>query len=230
MAPKSIVAIDGPAGAGKSTVAQLTAKGLGFFYIDTGAMYRALALKVKRLSISSGNIAAVISLLDTTTIQLRYEKGRLQVFLDGEDVSQEIRKPYITETVSDIAKIKQVRDKMTHLQRALASKNDCVLEGRDIGTVVFPNAQFKFFIDADFEERAKRRYKELTGRNPSLTLEAVRKDLASRDHIDSTRECAPLKRADDAFYIDTTRLSIQQVVEIILSQIRSSLETSVPQP
>lgn len=216
---KSIVAIDGPAGAGKSTVAKLVAKKLGFLYIDTGAMYRALTLKVKRLRLNLKDKTAIIDIMKKTNINLKYNQGSLCVILDGEDITGEIRKPYITDGVSDIAKIKQVRKLMTQLQRKFAKDNDSVLEGRDIGTVVFPKAKYKFFIDADFKERVNRRFKELKENNENVTLEFVEKDLALRDKIDSTREFAPLKKAADAIYIDTTNLRINKVVEKIISCI-----------
>ena len=158
---KIIVAIDGPAGAGKSTVAKLLAKELHYLYIDTGAMYRALTLKVQRNNINVADEKAICALMHETEIKLLYADGLLTVLLDEKDVSEEIRKPRISNSVSDIAKIPGVRALMTSLQRDYAKNDNCVLEGRDIGTVVFPKAQFKFYIDADFNERTRRRFKEL---------------------------------------------------------------------
>ena len=212
---KIIIAIDGPAGAGKSTVAKLIAEKLGFIYIDTGAMYRSLALKVKRLGLNLENEKKITELAEKTSINLQYHNNKLKVILDNEDVSEEIRKPYITDRVSEVAKIKEVRKIMTNLQRQFAKNNNCVLEGRDIGTVVFPNAQYKFYLDADFTERTKRRFKELKEKKEKIQIMAVEKDLSQRDRIDSTRETAPLKKAQDAVYIDSTNLSIQQVVDKI---------------
>jgi cytidylate kinase len=217
---KSIIAIDGPAGAGKSTVAKLVAKKLGFLYIDTGALYRALTLKVKRKKIDIKNERAIIDLLKQSSLDLEYYQGNLKVLLDEEDVSEEIRKPYITDGVSEVSKIKEVRKIITDIQRRLARDDNSVLEGRDIGTVVFPNAKHKFFLDAHFDERVKRRFKELQDKNKGLLIESIQKDLATRDKIDSTREIAPLKKAKDAIYIDTTDLSINEVVDKIISQCR----------
>jgi len=218
---KSIVAIDGPAGAGKSTVAKLVAKKLGFLYIDTGALYRALTLKAKRNNLDFKNENAIINLLKQTDISLKYENYNLTVVLDKEDVSVEIRKPYITDGVSVVAKIKEVREIITDIQRKLAKNDDSVLEGRDIGTVVFPNAKYKFFLDANFDERVDRRFKELKENNEDVLVEAVQGDLSTRDKMDSTREIAPLKKADDAIYIDTTNLSINEVVTKIISWIKT---------
>ncbi|MFC1645652.1 (d)CMP kinase [Candidatus Omnitrophota bacterium] len=217
----SIVAIDGPAGAGKSTVAKLVSKRLGFLYIDTGSLYRALTLKAKRLNLDLKNNQAITNLLKKTTIALKYSKDNLVVILDNEDVSQEIRKPYITDGVSDVAKIKEVREIITNLQRKLAKDDNSVLEGRDIGTVVFPKAKYKFFLDANFKERVKRRFKELKEKNDKIDIESIENNLATRDKIDSTRKIAPLKKADDAIYIDTTNLAIDDVVNKIISWIKN---------
>jgi len=218
--PKIIVAIDGPAGAGKSTVAKLAAKKLGFFYIDTGALYRSLTLKAKRKKLNLNNERLIVDLLKNTTIKLTYKNNKLKVSLDKEDVTQEIRKPHISDGVSEVAKIKGVRQIMTKMQRNLAKNNNCVLEGRDIGTIIFPNAKYKFYLDADFKERAMRRFKELKEKNEDINLQAVEKDLATRDTIDSTRKIAPLKKAKDAINIDTTNLSINEVVDKITSWIK----------
>lgn len=217
---KSIIAIDGPAGAGKSTVAKLVAQKLGFLYIDTGALYRALTLKAKRQKLNLKDDKAVTDLLKKSLITLEYTKGNLKVVLDNEDVSSEIRKPYITDGVSDVAKIKEVRKIITDLQRKLAQNDNSVLEGRDIGTVVFPKAKYKFFLDANFKERVNRRFKEMLEKKEDVQIESIEGDLATRDRIDSTREIAPLKKADDAIYIDTTDMSIEQVVEKIIAWIK----------
>lgn len=209
-----IIAIDGPAGAGKSTVAKILAKKLGFLYIDTGAMYRALTLKVLERNIPINDQPRIIQLAQGIKIDLRDNlDGPLTVILDGEDVSLAIRKARITRFVSDVAKIKQVRQVLVKMQRKFGQKRDCVLDGRDIGTVVFPRAQKKFFIDASAGVRAKRRFKELKGLGQKVTENEVAKDLTNRDKIDSTRLASPLRQAPDAIYIDTTNLSIEQVVE-----------------
>ncbi|MDD5097943.1 MAG: (d)CMP kinase [Candidatus Omnitrophica bacterium] len=212
-----IVAIDGPAGAGKSTVAKILAKRLGFLYIDTGAMYRALTLKALDNNIDIYDERKINDLALKTIIDLRSNPdGSLSILLDGKDVSLEIRRPRITQYVSDVSKIKGVRQVLVKMQRELGKKGDCVLEGRDIGTVVFPNAEKKFFIDASAEVRVNRRFKELKGLNQNVAEVDVAKDLSNRDKIDSTREVSPLRKAEDAIYIDTTELSIEGVVEKML--------------
>ncbi|MCX5700251.1 MAG: (d)CMP kinase [Candidatus Omnitrophica bacterium] len=212
-----IIAIDGPAGAGKSTVAKLLAKQLGFLYIDTGAMYRALTLKALNKGISVSDTQAIIKLAANSTINLINNRdGTIKVTLDGIDVTQDIRQLRITQFVSDIAKIKEVRQIMVELQRKLGSQGNTVLDGLDIGTVVFPNADKKFYIDADFKERVLRRHKESLGLGQNTTFESVSKDLSNRDTIDSNRSVAPLKKADDAIYVDTTNLSIEEVIDKLL--------------
>jgi cytidylate kinase len=216
-----IIAIDGPAGAGKSTVAKILAQRLSFLYIDTGAMYRALTLKVLQEKIDIKDTAKIIEAAFRSSVDLiNNPDGSLKVLLDGRDVSQEIREPLITRFVSDIARIKGVREVMLKLQRRFAKLGNCVLDGRDIGTVVFPNADKKFYIDADFKERVRRRHKELNDLGQDVTTKDVEADLANRDKIDSTRDVAPLKKADDAVYIDTTKLSIEEVVERLLKEIK----------
>ncbi|MDD5115736.1 MAG: (d)CMP kinase [Candidatus Omnitrophica bacterium] len=212
-----IVAIDGPAGAGKSTVAKILARRLGFLYIDTGAMYRALTLKALDNGVDINDEARINELALNTNIDLRSNTdGSLSVLLDGEDVSLEIRKPRITQYVSDVSKIKEVREVLVGMQRKLGEKGDCVLEGRDIGTVVFPDAQKKFFIDASAAVRVNRRFKELKGLNQDVAEADVAKDLSNRDKIDSTRQVSPLRKAEDAIYIDTSSLSIEEVVQKML--------------
>lgn len=212
-----IIAIDGPAGAGKSTVAKILAKKLGFLYIDTGAMYRALTLKVLENKIPINDEARINALALKVKIDLRNNaSGPLSVILDGEDVSLAIRAPRITALVSDIAKIKEVRCVLVKLQRELGSKGNCVLDGRDIGTVVFPDAGKKFFIDASAGVRIRRRFNELKGLGQNVAENEVAKDISNRDQIDTTRQISPLRKADDAIYIDTTDLSVEQVVAEML--------------
>jgi CMP/dCMP kinase len=209
-----IVAIDGPAGAGKSTVAKILAKRLGFLYIDTGSMYRALTLKALENNVSINDEPGIIHLANEIKIDLRNNPdGSLTVMLDGEDVSLAIRQKRITQFVSDVAKIKDVRQVLVKMQREFGQNQDCVLDGRDIGTVVFPHAWKKFFIDASASVRVKRRFKELEGLGQTVAENEVASDLANRDKIDSTRKNSPLRQALDAIYIDTTNLSIEQVVE-----------------
>lgn len=217
-----IIAIDGPAGAGKSTVAKRVANELGFLYIDTGAMYRALTLKVLEEKIDIKNAPQIIEIASKANIDLINEKDEsLKVLLDGKDVTSQIRQARITKFVSDIAKINDVRKFMLKLQRSFGKRGSCVLDGRDIGTVVFPDADKKFYIDAQFKERVKRRYKELTGLGQDVTASDIESDLANRDTIDSTRQVAPLKKADDAIYIDTTNMTIEEVVNMLLSYIKT---------
>jgi cytidylate kinase len=209
-----IIAIDGPAGSGKSTVARLLAKRLGFTYIDTGAMYRAITLKTINNKIDVNDSSSVIDIAKNTKIDLINDSDNgIKVIMDGFDVSLQIRQPEITKIVSVISKIPKVRSIMLTLQRALGERNDSVLEGRDIGTVVFPNAERKFYLDASFDERVNRRFKEMRSSNLNISKKEVALDLQNRDKIDSTREIAPLKKADDAILIDTTDLTIEQVVD-----------------
>lgn len=211
-----IIAIDGPAGSGKSTISKLVAKDLDLIYLDTGAMYRLVTLKALKMGILDGNLEnldKINELLDNLEIDIR-EDG---FYLDGVDVSEEIRKPIVSENVSKIAAIKEVRIKMVDLQRKFSKAKNVILDGRDIGTVVFPNADLKVFLVADARERANRRYKELTEKGENVSLEEIYQNILMRDKIDSTREEAPLKKAEDAIEVDTTSKSIDEVKEEILN-------------
>ncbi|MCU0665980.1 MAG: (d)CMP kinase [Candidatus Omnitrophica bacterium] len=221
-----IIAIDGPAGAGKSTIAKILAQKLGFLYIDTGAMYRALTLKVIEKGLPVDDLNGIIHLAKQTKIELLHDSctAELKVLLDGNDVSKSIRETRVTKFVSDVAKIKEVREIMLGLQRKLGLSTNSILDGRDIGTVVFPDAQKKIFLDANFQERTLRRYKELKDSGYPVSLQEIENDLSNRDKIDSTRETAPLKKADDAILVDTTSLSIDQVVDKILNILNSPNE------
>ncbi len=204
---KKIIAIDGPAGAGKSTVSKICAARLGYTYIDTGAMYRAVALK----ALLSGK--PVEDLIGDIDIKLD-EAAR--VFLDGREVTKEIRTPEVSKGASDVAKFGFVRKKLTELQREMARQGSVIMDGRDIGTQVLPNADLKIFLTASVEERARRRFEELKEKNLAADFEQIKKEITLRDKQDSEREIAPLAQAEDAILLDTTNLNIEQVVEKIL--------------
>jgi cytidylate kinase len=216
-----IIAIDGPAGAGKSTIAKLIAKQLGLVYIDTGAMYRAVGLKAKRNNIACSEQEKIEEMLKNTEVELKNENGATAVYLDGENVSTEIRLPEISRMASDISAVPVVRYAMVEMQRSMANKTDTILDGRDIGTFVLPNADVKIFLTASVEERAERRYKELIARGENVKREDVRSDIEKRDYNDSHRALAPLKKADDATEVDTTGMTIDQVCEKIISLVRN---------
>lgn len=209
-----MVAIDGPAGAGKSTVAQLAAKKLGYTYIDTGAMYRAVAWKVlQQHEVTDERILEVIRDID---VDLQYAEGKTTVTVDGEDVSAAIRTPEVSAVVSRVAALGPVRAKMVDLQRKMAKRGAVLMDGRDIATNVLPHADVKIFLTASIEERARRRWKEMKEKGYDIALETLKKDIAARDKADSEREISPLVQADDAVLLDTTGLSIDEVVARIL--------------
>ena len=212
-----IIAIDGPAGSGKSTIAKLIAEDLGLVYLDTGAMYRLVTLKALNDGIL-GNLDKIIKMLDNLSIDIK-ENG---FYLDDIDVSEEIRKPVVSENVSDIAAIREVREKMVDLQRKFSESKNVILDGRDIGTVVFPNADVKIFLVADAKERANRRYKELVAKGENVRIEEIYENILKRDEIDSTRKESPLKKADDAIEVDTTSKNIEEVKNEILNIIRKN--------
>lgn len=212
-----VIAIDGPAGAGKSTVAKFLSKKLGIVYLDTGAMYRAIGLKVYRDGCGVENHERVKELLDSSLIEIKYVDGTQTVWLDGEDVSKEIRLNPISKMASDVSAIPFVRIKLVEMQREMASKQSTVLDGRDIGTYVLPNADYKIFLTASVEERANRRYKELLEKGQTADYESVKKDIEQRDYNDSHREFAPLKKADDAIEVNTTGMTIDSVCSLIIS-------------
>ena len=210
-----IIAIDGPAGSGKSTIAKLIAEDLGLVYLDTGAMYRLVTLKALNDGIL-GNLDKIIKMLDNLNIDIK-ENG---FYLDDIDVSEEIRKPVVSENVSDIAAIREVREKMVDLQRKFSESKNVILDGRDIGTVVFPNADVKIFLIADAKERANRRYRELVAKGENVKIEEIYENILKRDKIDSTRKESPLKKADDAIEVDTTSKNIEEVKNEILYIIK----------
>ncbi|MEW6448108.1 MAG: (d)CMP kinase [Bacillota bacterium] len=215
------IAIDGPAGAGKSTVAKEVARRLGYAYIDTGAMYRAVALAALEAGIPAEDVEALSNLTRCVEISLHQgEDGSNRVYLNGRDVSREIRYPEVSRFVSQVAEVPGVRRYLTEKQRSLAASGRVVMEGRDIGTVVLPDAEKKFFITATVEERAKRRYNEAANEGHNISLEEQMKEIISRDERDASRGVAPLLRAPDAVMIDTTGKSPGQVVEMVLALVR----------
>ncbi len=213
-----IIAIDGPAASGKSTTAKRVAEALGYLHIDTGAMYRAMALKVLRAKIEPNDTQKVAALADSTTVRLVNQNGHIRVVLDGKEVSDEIRLPEVTNMVSPVSTVPEVRMLMVKEQRAMGTEGGIVLEGRDIGTIVFPDADLKIFMRADARERAVRRKKELEGKGVTVALDELERELLDRDRIDSQRSMSPLKQADDAIEVDTTHLSIDQQVEFIVTK------------
>jgi len=216
-----IIAIDGPAGSGKSTIAKLIAEDLELVYLDTGAMYRLVTLNALNDGIL-GNLDKIIKMLDNLNIDIK-ENG---FYLDDIDVSEEIRKPVVSENVSDIAAIREVREKMVDLQRKFSESKNVILDGRDIGTVVFPNADVKIFLVADAKERANRRYKELVAKGENVRIEEIYENILKRDEIDSTRKESPLKKADNAIEVDTTSKNIEEVKNEILNIVRKKINNT----
>lgn len=216
---KLVVAIDGPAGAGKSTVAQLAAKELGYTYIDTGAMYRAVAWKVLQQGgeVTDEKILAVIPDID---VDLSYENGKTTVRVDGQDVTSEIRTPEVSHIVSQVAALGPVREKMVDLQRKMAERGGVLMDGRDIAMNVLPGADVKIYLTASIAERANRRYKELREKGLAVNLADIEHDIAARDKADMEREISPLVQAEDATLLDTTGMTIPEVVARIIGMCR----------
>lgn len=213
------IALDGPAGSGKSTVAKIISNKLDILYLDTGAMYRACGLKCKNLGISVKDETAVSSFIDDIDLRIEYKNGTQVTVLDGVDVSTDIRKPEVSMLASDVSALKCVRLKMVDMQRKIANSMDCVLDGRDIGSFVLPNAKFKYFVTADSKVRAERRYKELIERDTPVDFDELHKEILQRDYNDSHRDFAPLKQADDAIVVDTSNMTVNEVVDFILSDV-----------
>ena len=210
------VAIDGPAGAGKSTIAKAVAKKLNFIYVDTGAMYRAMALYMLRSGVKPDDTADVIANCGKADITIRYENGEQVVFLNGANVNLYLRTEEVGNATSVISTIPQVREKMVELQRSLAASSDCIMDGRDIGTCVLPNAQLKIYLTADSAVRAKRRYDELMAKNQFCELDKIQADIEERDYRDMHREISPLRQAEDAVLVDTSLMTVQEVIDCLI--------------
>jgi cytidylate kinase len=208
------IAIDGPAGAGKSTIAKILAEKLGMNYIDTGAMYRAITLKAIENNIDFNDVSSLINLVNNTDIKI----SNSRIYLDSKDVTDKIRTPLVNQKVSKIAAISEIREKMICLQRELAENGNVIMDGRDIGTVVLPNASLKFFITATVEERAKRRFLELKAKGYDVNYDNIKKEILSRDEQDMKRKISPLKLAEDAIVIDTSNKEIEEIIQEILQQ------------
>ena len=214
-----IVAIDGPAGTGKGTITKLLAKKLNLIEIDTGAMYRCVTLDCIRKCVSPSDEERINEVLDNIDIKLKHIDGEQRVFLNGKDVSNDIRTPEVDDLVAVFAALKIVRDKVTPMQREMGKENDIIMEGRDIGTVVFPNADVKIFLDCSIEERAKRRYLQNIDKGINESYEEVLASIKERHKLETEREIAPLIKADDAILVDSTNMSIDEVVETITNII-----------
>ena len=217
----SSIAIDGPAGAGKSSIAKALSKRLGYIYIDTGAMYRAVALFFVENNVSDGTDSRIESLLDKLEISIKYEDGAQKVILNGEDITGKLRLEEIGKLASKFSAIGSVREKLVALQRKLAQKENVVMDGRDIGTVVLPNADLKIYLSASSKVRAKRRYLELLEKGQTdLDINEIGDEIIKRDEADMNREISPLKQADDAYYLDSSDMTLEEVVSKILSMVK----------
>lgn len=218
------VAIDGPAGAGKSTIARKAASVLGYIYIDTGALYRTVGLAAMRAGKdlqSADSIASVLT--DELSVELKFVDGEQRMFLNGEDVSDAIRTPEASSAASKVSAVPKVREYLFDLQKKMAKENDCIMDGRDIGTVVLPDADVKIFLTASAEARATRRFKELTEKGMDVKFDDVLADMIERDYNDSHRAIAPLKQADDAVLCDTSNINLEQSIELIINTIKERI-------
>lgn len=218
------IAIDGPAGAGKSSTAKLVAKKLGYIYVDTGALYRTVGLYSIRKGIDTKDAEKVIATLPDVKVELKFVDGAQHVFLNGEDVSEAIRTPEASMGASNVSAIPKVREFLFDLQRKIAAENDCIMDGRDIGTVVLPNADVKIFLTTSVEERANRRYKEMLEKGEDADYNDILEDIKKRDYQDSHREIAPLKQADDAIYVDNAGQSLEYGADYLLNIIKEHLK------
>jgi len=212
-----VIAIDGPSGAGKSTLARLLASRLGYLYIDTGAMYRAVGWRAKRDGIDPGDERSLAALCERLDVTILHENGMQRILVDGADVTDLIRTPEMGMTASAVSRSPAVRSRLLALQRALGAAESVVMDGRDIGTVVFPDADIKFFLDASAEERGRRRYQELREKGMDVDLDRITQEIRERDQQDSSRALAPLRKADDAMLIDSSAMTVDAVLAAMLS-------------
>ena len=217
------IAIDGPAGAGKSTIARRAAKELSFLYVDTGAMYRAIALGLLRRNADVSSEQELLSALDEIDVTIGYENGEQQVYLNGENVSGLIRTEEVSRMASTSSAKPQVREKLTDLQRNLASRENVLMDGRDIGTLILPNAQLKIYLTASVHTRALRRFQDLVQRGEACSLEEIERDIEERDYSDMHRETAPLKQAEDAVLVDSSDMTVEEVVERIVTLAKARM-------
>ncbi len=217
------IAIDGPAGAGKSTIAKAASKELGFIYVDTGALYRTVGLNVIRNGLDTKSPEDVISTLSGLKVSLRFIDGEQRVFLGEEDVSSAIRVNEVSMAASNVSKIPEVRSFLFDLQRNIAKENNCIMDGRDIGTVVLPDAKIKIYLTASARARAERRFKELVEKGQSVDFDEILKDIEARDYQDMNREIAPLKQANDAVLVDTTALDLDESIDYLLKVIKEKI-------
>ncbi len=213
---KNVITIDGPCGAGKGTVAKALAKKLGYNYLDTGALYRAIAWKARKEKISPDNISSIKIMIENTDIRITNDR----ITVDNVDVTSEIRTNEIGELSSRVSALPVVRKRLFNIQKEICLKGNVVIEGRDIGTTIFPDAENKFFLDASLEERARRRYEELKTHSPDITIKSTMEDIRKRDLRDSSRKTAPLKITDDMIQIDSTKMSIKEVVLTIIKNLK----------
>ncbi len=217
------IAIDGPAGAGKSTIAKSVSKQLGFIYVDTGALYRTVGLNALRLGLDTKSAADVVPTLENIKVSLRFVNGEQRVFLGEEDVSAAIRQNEVSMAASNVSAIPEVRAFLFDLQRNIAKENNCIMDGRDIGTVVLPDAKIKIFLTASAEARAERRFKELAEKGQSVDFNALLEEIRQRDYQDSHREIAPLKQAEDAVFVDTTNVGLEDAINLVLTTVKERL-------
>jgi cytidylate kinase len=213
------IALDGPSGSGKSTVAKALSQKLNILYLDTGAMYRAVGVKAHSLGIDSFDEEGVKTFIDDIDLEIKYVDGAQRTFLDGQDVSEKIREPHVSMLASNVSSLKCVRLKMVEMQRKIAKSMSCVLDGRDIGSYVLPDAEYKFYVTADSKVRTERRYKELKAKGFDVDFDTLHEEIKQRDYNDSHRDFSPLRQAEDAILVDTSNMTVDEVINTILSKI-----------